>query len=53
VVAIDGAASMLELAKIRLGELAPRVEWLLSEFQRISPVVTKPETFDIVISSYA
>jgi ubiquinone/menaquinone biosynthesis C-methylase UbiE len=52
-VAIDGAASMLELAKSRLGGLAQRVEWLLSDFQTIPTTVTKPETFDAVFSSYA
>jgi len=53
VVAIDGAASMLELAKSRLGGLAHRVEWVLSDFQTMPTTVTNPETFDVVISSYA
>lgn len=53
VVAIDGADSMLELAKTRLGELTQRVEWVLSDFQTMPTKVTKPETFDVVISSYA
>jgi ubiquinone/menaquinone biosynthesis C-methylase UbiE len=53
IVAIDGAASMLELAKSRLGDLAQRVEWVLSDFQRMPTTVTRPGTFNIVISSYA
>ena len=53
IVAIDGAATMLELAKSRLGEFAKRVEWVLSDFQTIPSTVLKPETFDVVISSYA
>jgi ubiquinone/menaquinone biosynthesis C-methylase UbiE len=53
VVAIDGATSMLELAKTRLGELGQRVEWVLSDFKMMPATVTKPETFDVVISSYA
>ncbi len=53
VVAVDGAASMLELAKTRLGELAQRVEWILCDFQTMPGCVTAPETFDVVISSYA
>jgi len=53
IVAIDGAASMLENAKSRLGRLSHRVEWILSEFQTIPNTVTRPEMFDVVISSYA
>jgi len=53
VVAIDGATSMLELAKSRLGELSQRVEWILSDFRTMSTTVIKPDTFDVVISSYA
>lgn len=52
-VAIDGAASMLELAKSRLGELTQRVEWVLSDFRTMSTTVIRPDTFDVVISSYA
>ena len=53
VVAIDGAASMLELAKSRLGELSQRVEWVLSDFRTMPTMVIRPDTFDVVISSYA
>ena len=53
VVAIDGAASMLELAKSRLGGLSQRVEWVLSDFRTMSTTVIRPDTFDVVISSYA
>jgi tRNA (cmo5U34)-methyltransferase len=53
VFAIDGAASMLKLAKSRLGDLAQCVEWILAEFQTIPATVTRPDTFDVVISSYA
>lgn len=53
VVAIDGAASMLELAKSRLGELAQSVEWVVSEFQTMPATLTRPDIFDVVISSYA
>ena len=53
VVAVDGAASMLELAKTRLGELARRVEWVQSDFQTMAAKVPESETFDVVISSYA
>ncbi|MCP5058030.1 MAG: class I SAM-dependent methyltransferase [bacterium] len=53
VVAIDGAAAMLELAKARLGGLGQRVEWFLSDFRSIPKAATRPETFDVVYSSYA
>jgi ubiquinone/menaquinone biosynthesis C-methylase UbiE len=53
VVAIDGAASMMELAKSRLGELAKSVEWVVSDFQTMPATLTKPDTYDVVISSYA
>jgi trans-aconitate 2-methyltransferase len=53
VVALDGAASMLELAKARIGGLAQRVEWVLADFQTMPTTVTRPETFDVVISSYS
>lgn len=53
VVAIDGAASMFELAKSRIGELVQRVEWALSDFRMIPTTILRPDTFDAVISSYA
>ena len=53
VVAIDGATSMLELAKSRLDDFAQRLEWILSDFQTMPATVTRPDTFDVVISSYA
>lgn len=52
-VAIDGAASMLDLAKSRIGELVQRVEWVLSDFRMIPTTILRPDTFDVVISSYA
>jgi len=53
VVAIDGADSMLELAKSRLGDLVQRVEWIVSEFKAIPTAVIRPRSLDVVISSYA
>jgi tRNA (cmo5U34)-methyltransferase len=53
VIAIDGASSMFELAKSRLGELAQRVEWILADFRKIPTAILKPDTYDAVISSYA
>jgi ubiquinone/menaquinone biosynthesis C-methylase UbiE len=53
VVAVDGAASMLELAKARLADLGQRVQWVQSDFQSMPAPLTRPDSFDVVISSYA
>ena len=53
VVAIDGSSSMLELARARLGEYAQRVEFVVSDFRAIPATLLEPDTFDVVISSYA
>jgi ubiquinone/menaquinone biosynthesis C-methylase UbiE len=53
VVAIDGSSSMLELAKSRLLEFSHRVEWVVSDFRAIPTKLLEPDTFDVVISSYA
>ena len=53
VVAVDGAAAMLDLAKSRLGNYCQRVQWVNCEFQNLPPEIVKPNAFDLVISSYA
>ena len=53
VVAIDGAAAMLDLARSRLDDLARRVQWVVSNFQSIPSAILEPDTYDVVISSYA
>ena len=52
-VAIDGSASMLELAKARLHEHSQRVEYVVSDFRAIPATLLEPDSFDVVISSYA
>ena len=52
-VAVDGASSMLELAQSRLREYSHRVEWVVSDFRAIPTKLLEPDTFDVVISSYA
>ena len=52
-VAVDGASSMLELAKSRLREFSHRVEWVVSDFRALPTKLLEPDTFDVVISSYA
>ncbi len=53
IVGVDGAARMLELAKSRLGELAGRVEWVVADFKALPAALLTPDTFDVVISSFA
>ncbi len=53
VVAVDGAASMLELAKFRLREYSNRVKWVVSDFRAMPTDLLEPYTIDVVISSYA
>ena len=53
VVGVDGAGAMLELAKSRLGDLARRVEWVCSDFKSLPAAAIEPDTFDVVISTYA
>jgi len=53
VVAVDGAASMLELAKFRLREYSNRVKWVVSDFRAMPTELLEPDTIDLVISSYA
>ncbi len=53
VVAIDGSLSMLELAKARLLEYPQRVEFVMSDFRTIPAALLEPDSYDVVISSYA
>ena len=53
IVAIDGSMSMLELAEARLLEYSQRVEFVMSDFRAIPAALLEPDTYDVVISSYA
>jgi SAM-dependent methyltransferase len=53
VVAVDGAEAMLSSCKARLGELANRVEFVISDFQRLTHEQVPPAAFDVVFSAYA
>jgi ubiquinone/menaquinone biosynthesis C-methylase UbiE len=50
-VAVDGAAAMLDLARARLGALAARVEFVVGDFRRLDTLA--PGAFDVVVSSFA
>lgn len=51
--AVDGASSMIDLARSRLGELADRVDFRLGDFRCLSKIVPQSRKFDVVLSSYA
>ena len=53
IVAVDGAASMVDLAKTRLGNRAAQVDFRVGDFRDLGELLTPDETFDVVISSYA
>lgn len=53
VIAIDGAASMIELARARLGHRAADVEFVEGDFRRLSRLVPKAGAVDVVVSAYA
>ena len=52
VVAIDGARSMVDLAKARLGPLSDRVDFKIGDFRNLREF-TGSRIFDVVYSSYA
>ena len=51
-VAVDGAAAMLDLARARLGALAARVEFVVGDFRRLDTLGFDLEA-DVVVSSFA
>ena len=53
VIGIDGAEAMLDLAKVRLGALAGKVDFITGDFRRLSQLVSNQEKVDAVYSSYA
>jgi len=52
VVAVDGASTMLDLARARLGPLAARVEFVVGDFRRLDVPGFDFEA-DVVLSSFA
>ena len=53
VVAIDGAAAMLDLCRTRIQPDAGRVEFLVADFRNIPPDRLAPGSIDVVFSAYA
>jgi ubiquinone/menaquinone biosynthesis C-methylase UbiE len=53
VVAVDGAAAMIDLCRSRLRPAAGRVEFLIADFRAIPADCLAPGSVDIVFSAYA
>jgi tRNA (cmo5U34)-methyltransferase len=53
VLAIDGAKSMIDLAKVRLGSLAARVDFRIGDFKNLYQFTKDAETIDVIFTSYA
>jgi ubiquinone/menaquinone biosynthesis C-methylase UbiE len=51
--ALDGAAAMLELAKVRLGPLAQQVRFLVGDFRDLARLLPEAESFDVAFSAFA
>jgi ubiquinone/menaquinone biosynthesis C-methylase UbiE len=53
VIGVDGANAMVELATARLGAMAGRVEFMVSDFRTLDKVFSSGRSVDAVVSSYA
>jgi tRNA (cmo5U34)-methyltransferase len=53
VIGIDGAASMVEMAKVRLGWDASRVDFRTGDFRTLAQLLAPNESFTLAYSSYA
>jgi ubiquinone/menaquinone biosynthesis C-methylase UbiE len=53
VLAVDGAAAMIDLCRSRLGAAASRVDFLTSDFRAIPADRIAPDSVDVVFSAYA
>jgi ubiquinone/menaquinone biosynthesis C-methylase UbiE len=53
VYAVDGAKTMIDLAKARLGSRRNRVNFLVGDFRDLAELLTGVDGFDVVYSSYA
>jgi tRNA (cmo5U34)-methyltransferase len=53
VIALDGASSMIEMAKSRLGSLAKRIDFRIGDFRYLAKLVGDREPLDLIYSAYA
>jgi len=53
VIAVDGAASMVEMAKSRLGPVSERVDFQIGDFRYLPQLLPDGQRLDLVYSAYA
>lgn len=53
VIALDGAASMIELAKARLGSLCTSIDFVVADFKNLDQAFTNKAMFDVIFCSFA
>lgn len=53
VIAVDGAASMVEMAKSRLGPLRDRVDFRIGDFRYLPTLLREGEQLDLAYSAFA
>lgn len=53
VIAVDGAVSMVEMARARLGSLAGRVDFRIGDFRFLNTLLSPDESGELVYSAYA
>ena len=53
VIAVDGAGSMIEMARTRLGSLAERVDFRRGDFRSLKKLLSPGEQTELVFSAYA
>lgn len=53
VIAIDGAQSMVELARLRLGPLKDGADFRIGDFRQLNRIVSNAEKGDVVFSLYS
>ena len=53
VISIDGAQSMVDLARVRIGSLADRVDFRTGDFRQLQQIIPDNKRVDVVFSSYS
>jgi ubiquinone/menaquinone biosynthesis C-methylase UbiE len=52
-ISIDGAKTMVDLARVRVGSLADRVDFRVGDFRQLQRIISDTERGDVVFSSYS
>ena len=53
VISIDGAQSMVDLARVRIGSLTDRVDFRIGDFRQLRQIIPDNKRVDVVFSSYS